>query len=398
MDADTAPLRLPDNSEEKYGSADFGRVAGAWFVGLSGLYILYLWGAFPGPESGLAVQDRLLMAVGPTTVALSFLIAPAMFAAALERFRPFSGRASARNVFDWGVQVLSALAACSLSTLGPRLAISLMPRALHSTPQDALVAYEALATTRLLAPLAIGLFVLCSGVAGALVGQVTTNWRRWSRNASRWLACLALIASFLLPLLATSNLIQQGHAPAYWIVVGPLAIPLFLVGSLAWRLPNTLILRLLRRQGPTTVDPYTLDRIVTAVGPGDDRAERPPKDLTSTDLELEMARIVAGIRLEARVRAAIPEAQVQEIVEAILEASPAPTPSRVAPIRSVVEPGQAGVFVTSWACLAAGLVIVSPLGGAPMNLLSAGVVSLLGAIGVMLISHLYPSLNETVPA
>ncbi len=397
MDADT-PVRLQDNSEEKYGSASFGRVAGAWFIGLSGLYILYLWGAFPGPESGLAVQDRLLMAFGPTTVALSFLISPAVFAAALERFRPFSGKASARNVSGWGIQAFFAVTAFSLSTLGPRLAVSLMPRALDSTPENALPSYEALATTRLLAPLAIGLFVLCSGVAGALIGQATTTSRRRHRNASRWLACLALIVSFLLPLLATSNLIQQGAAPAYWIVVGPLAIPLILVGSLAWRLRSTLNLRLLRLQGPATMDPHTLDRIVTAVSPGDDHAERPLKDLTDTDLELEMARILAGIRREVRVRAAIPEAQVQEIVKAMLEPPTAPTPSLAGPTRLVVEPGQAGVFVTSWVCLAAGLMIVSPLGGVPINLLSAAAVSLLGAIGVMLIAHLYPSLNETVPA
>lgn len=394
MVVDTTPVRIQDNPEE-HGSASFGRVAGAWFMGLAGLYLLYLWAAFPGPESGLSVQDRLLMALGPTMVAFSFLISPAVFAAALERFRPFSGKASARNAANWGCQAVFALAACSLSALAPHLAVSLMPIALHPTSEDALVAYQALAMTRLLLPMAMGLLALCAGVAGALIGQATANWRRRHRDASRWLACLALIASFLLPLLATTSLIQQSHAPAYWIIVGPLTIPLILVGALAWRLRNTLNLRISRRQRPTTLDPETFDRIVAAVSQGEDHRKRPLKDLTSTGLELEMARIVAGILKEIGVRAAIPEARVQEIVTAMLETR---TPRIVSPAKLVLESGKAGVFVTSWACFATGLLIVSPLGGVPMSLLSAAGVGLLGSCGVTLVAQRYPSLSDTVPA
>ena len=42
---------------------------------------------------------------------------------------------------------------------------------------------------------------LVSGCAGALVGHVTRGWRPRKRDVAHWFACLALVASFLVPLL-----------------------------------------------------------------------------------------------------------------------------------------------------------------------------------------------------
>lgn len=392
----TTPEGQPGDSRIR-DPAGFGRVVLAWFLSLTGLYVLYMWTALPGSESGILVQQRLLMVFGPTTVVLSLLISPAVFVAASERFHPFSGEVPARGGAHWGHLALSAVAACLLSVLGPRIAVFLMTIAADGLREDALVAQGALATTRLLIPLAMGLLALCSGVAGALIGQATANWRRRRRDGARWLACLAMIVSFLLPLLATMSLIQRGHAPAYMVLVSPLAIPLIVVTALVWRLRDTLDLRLPRRQSWATMDAEALDRIITAVNTADEHPEQRLRDLTNTDLELEMAHLVAGIRREIGVRAMIPEARVDEIVTAILAAPPPIAPRHVSSTKPVVEPGQAGVFVTSWACLAAGLMIVSPLGGVPISLLSAAGVGLLGSIGVMLIAHRYPSLHDTVP-
>ena len=145
------------------------------------------------------------------------------------------------------------------------------------------------------------------------------------------------------------------------------------------------------------MDAEALDRIITAVNTADEHPEQRLRDLTNTDLELEMAHLVAGIRREIGVRATIHEARVDEIVTAILAAPPPIAPRHVPSTKLVVEPGQVGVFVTSWACLAAGLMIVSPLGGVPISLLSAAGVGLLGSIGVMLIARRYPSLHDAVP-
>ena len=383
----------------RHSPAGFGRMASAWFLGLAGLYVLYASSTFLGPESGLSVRDRLLMVFGPTTVAFSLLISPAVFAAALERFRPFGIEAPSKRGAYWAYLAVFALVACALSALGPHFAVSLMPLTPEGPPEDALLAPESvLAITRLLIPLAMGLLTLLAGVAGALVGHATTDWPPRRRDAARWLACLAMLASFLVPLLIGMNLVLLHQAPAYWIVVGPLAIPLLLVGTLAWRLRDTLGLHLGRREDRATVDPDTLDRIVTAVTAASEHSEPRLEDLASTDFELEMAQLAAGIRREVAGRATISESRVQKIVTAMLEAPPARVPKAavVAP-NPTLEPGQVGVFGTSWACLAVGLVIVSPLGGVPPNLLSAVGVGLLGSIAVTLIARRYPSLSDTVP-
>ena len=382
----------------RHGVAGFGRGASAWFLALAGLYVLYMWSAFLGPESGISVRERLLMVFGPTTVAFSVLISPAVFAAGLARFRPFSIEAPAKRGAHWAHLAFFALIAYTLSALGPHIAVSLMPAARDRTPEDALVVHEAvLATSRLLIPLAMGLLTLCSGIAGALVSHATENWRPRRRDTARWLACLALIASFVLPLLVVSNLILLHQAPAYWIVVGPLTIPLILVGTLGWRLRDTLGLRLGRREGRATVDPDTLDRIITAVATAEEDSEPRLEDLAKTDFELEMAHLAAGIRRELAGRATISESRVQKIVTAVLEAPPATAPKTAVPPNPTLEPANVGVFATSWACLAIGLVIVSPLGGVPPSLLSAVGVGLVGSAGVTLIARRYPSLSDTVP-
>ena len=367
-----------------------------WFGGLACLYVLYLWSALPGSQSGLAIQDRLPMVFGPTTVALSLLISPAVFAAALERFHPFSREARARNSAHWGTLALFALTAYLLSELGPRIAVSVMAIEQIGTPEDVpMVQEDALAVTRLLLPLVMGGFTLFCGVAGAVVGHATMGWRPKHRNTTRWLACLAMVVFFLLPLLIATSLIRLGLVPAYWIVAGPLAIPAILVGTLMWRLRASLGLSLAPNKKRDIIDSETLDNIVTAVIQADEHPER-LENLETTGLELEMVHLAAGVRREVAAGAKISETRVDEIVHAMLEVSAARTPTAV-PARTVLDAGRPEVFVTSWGCLTAGLAIASPLGGVPPSLLSALGVGLLGAVAVMLVAHRSPSLSDTVP-
>ena len=383
----------------RHGPASFVQVASMWFLGLAGLYVLYMCSAFLGPERSLSVQDRLLMAFGPTTVTFAFLISPAVFAAALERFHPFRSDTPAGRGAHWGHLALFGLAASALAAVGPHVVEAFVtPAALRQTPEDALVAYEALAIGRLLLlPLAMGLLALCSGIVGGLVGQATARWRPRRRDAARWLMCLALIASFLFPFLVVINVIRLYQAPAYWIIVGPLVVPLFFVGTLMWRIRATSGLRLARRQDLSTMDPETVDRIVSAVNATGEHPERDPQGLATTGFELEMVRLAAGIRREIAMRTTISESRVQEIVTEMLRVSPARASRFSVSTSAVPEPGRAGVFVTSWGCLAAGLMIVSPLGSVPPSFLSAIGAGLLGSIAVVFIARRYPSLKDTVP-
>ena len=183
----------------KHSPAGFGRVASAWFLGLAALYVSLHVERLPGTGKRLVGSRETRDGIRADNGRVFLLISPAVFAAALERFRPLPSETPARRGAHWAHLALFALVAYSLAVLGPQIAVSLMPVALIGTPKDALVAYETLATTRLLIPLAMGLLTLCSGVAGGLVGHATTSWRPRRRDTARWLACLALIASFLVP-------------------------------------------------------------------------------------------------------------------------------------------------------------------------------------------------------
>ena len=150
-----------------------------------------------------------------------------------------------------------------------------------------------------------------------------------------------------------------------------------------------------KAEPPWTPTPST--GIVTAVTAASEHSEPRLEDLAKTDFELEMAHLAAGIRREVAGRATISESRVQKIVTAMLKAPPARAPKTAVPPNPTLEPGNVGVFATSWACLAIGLVIVSPLGGVPISLLSAMGVGLVGSAAVTLIARRYLSLSDTVP-
>jgi len=240
-------------SQKPTGGAAFARLAGIWILGLFGLYALYMWTAFTGLRAETTSLGRLVMVAGPMTFALSLLVAPAVFAAARDRF-DLSGRRlpGTRACCQWVVLVAFALAAYLLSGFGPAIVESLAQAGQGRPPEPARAATESLLqAARSLLSVTVGLFAIVSGYAGALIGHVTRGWHPRKRDIAHWLACLALVASFLLPLLfATGFILNRGASPA-WIILGPLFLPTLLTALLAWRERHALGLSIGRRdRGP----------------------------------------------------------------------------------------------------------------------------------------------------
>ena len=339
------------------------------------------------------------MVSGPTTIALSLLFSPATFAAALDRFDLLGEQAPGIRPRHCAHLALFALGAYLLSALGPIIAVSLLPVLEGRPSETAPEAQSVVALARLLIPFVIAVFAIVSGLAGALVGHVTRRWGPGRRSALRWFACLALIVSFWLPFLITSNLIVNRGVPAAWIIMGPLALPCILTAVVAWRERGSLgILFRFRsdRAGTSSVHPEFLDQVISAVAEADGQEESRIEALAHTEPELEMAHLVAGIRRVAAPSATISESRVQEIVRAMVAASPATAAKRSAVRRPTAALASVGEFCSSWACLAAGLLIVSPLGGVPPSVVSAGAVGFLGSAGIIFLARLSEAESTTV--
>ena len=365
-----------------------------WFLGLAGLYAVYMLSTFVRMGGGFSLFHKLVMVLGPTSVALAVLVAPSVFAASLDRFDPLGDGAAGSRTRPWAILVTFALAAYLLSTVGPAVALPLGPVVQDTPPPSAPTTLESeLQAARFLIPVGIAALALLSGIAGALVGHATRHWRPGRRNATRWLACLAMMASFLIPLLgAVSAIVHHGASPI-WVLVGPLALPLILIGTLAWRERSALGVPVPWSIGnPRRIDADSLDRIVSGVVA---ETESGVEGVARTEAEIEMTRLAAGIRRVAGPRAVMSESRAAEIVTTMLEASP-PTSGCSPPRWRRIRPGSVGGFCTSWTCIAAGLAIVSPLGGVPVSVVSAVFVGLLGATGIVMICRRWPELSPTV--
>ena len=389
----------PPRSDVPPGTQPFSlaRLAFVWFLGLTGLYALYTWGACFGLEAGFSFLERVVMALGPTMVAFALLISPSVFAAGVRRFDLPDGNARESRNRHMTHLGLFAVVAFSLSALGSSIAAPLVP-AVQDQPVEALTAAprSVLQLASLLIPLAIAILTIISGFAGALLGLTTRGWRPRTRIVAAWFACLALIASFLIPFLVAVNLIVHHSAPAAWIIVGPLVLPMMLTGTLAWRERHSIGMRIRARRDQTAadaVDAESLDRIISEVTRD---SESGVDAVARTESELEMAHLAASIRRIAAPHAKISEPRVQEIVANMLAESPRPETRRPDRAWPRIGSDSAGVFCASWACLAAGLLIVSPLGGVPPSVISAVAVGFVGSSGVVLIGRRRPAMGGTV--
>lgn len=376
-------------SQEPSGVAAFARLAGMWFLGLFGLYALYMWTAFVGLRAETTSLGRLVMVAGPMTFALSLLVAPAVFAAARDRVDLSGYRRPGTRARQWVLLAAFALAAYVLSVLGPAIAESLVEGGQGTPPEPARATPRTLQLVRSALPVTVGLLTLVSGCAGALVGHVTRGWRPRKRDVAHWFACLALVASFLVPLLIAPSFVLNRSASAAWIILGPLVLPSLLTALLAWRERHALRLSIGRQfaNSADAADTKSLDRIVTAVASD---SELDLDTVAHTGPEREMARFASAIRHIAAPTATLSESKAEEIAKALQTAPAAVEPTTTTSNKLRLELTRIGGFYTGWTCLAAGLLLVSPIGGVPMSVVPAVAVGFVGSAGIVWIASRRP--------
>lgn len=378
------------SSPRRTGVAAFARLAGTWFLGLSGLYVLYMWTVFMRLPEETTALGTLVMVAGPMTLALSLLVAPAVFAAARDRFDLAGCDTPGTRSGQWALLVTFALVTYVLAAFGPAIAVSSLA-VRHGTPPEPAPGAPGslLHTARSLFPITAGFLTVVSGCAGGLVGHVTRGWRPRERDIAHWFACLALVASFLLPLLIATSFILSRGSSVVWIILGPLFLPALLTALLAWRARHALGLSIGRRftNSADSVDPKSLDRIVSAVAQDSDSDV---DTVARIRPEGEMAHFASAIRRIAAPTATLSESKAKEIVRA-LQPAPAvaePTTTRMNELR--LELTRIGGFYTGWTCLAAGLLLVSPIGGVPMSVVPAVAVGFAGSAGIVWIASRGP--------
>lgn len=377
--------------------ANAGLVGSAilWFLGLSGLYALYAVSTFFSLDDRLRVVDQLGMMLGPSTTALSLLVAPATFAATAGNPLP-PGRRDPRDVGWYAAKlVLFGLGAYGLCAFGPWFSTVLLSSERYAAPDAVPASQQVLEGARVLVPPTIAVFAILSGVGGALIGRVAAWWHPSGRLPATWLCWLALFLSFWLPFLLTANLILRLGIPVVWILLGPLLIPSLLIAVFALTVFDDLrqtVFSVVRLGGSESYDSHHMDRVDSAVNPpGSGPGERVlgPKDATRS--ELEMIRMAKGIR-QVVGRDANPSPQRLDEITNVLLAAPASEKTMVVRRRRsrADQLRWLGGFCTTWTCLASGMLMVGMLGGTPPNLGLAGLLGLLGSAIVLATTERLP--------
>ena len=384
-----SPLRRP-GSAARPAAAGFARLAGTWFLGLSGLYTLYMLTALMGLPDESTSLGRLVMVAGPMTFALSLLIASAAFAAARDRFDLSGSETPGTRALGWVLLVAFALVAYMLSAFGPTIAVSLVA-ATQGTPPESAPAAPGSSSRRLVPCFRSrwGFSPYVSGCAGALIGHVTRGWRSRKRDVAHWFACLALVTSFLLPLLIATSFILNRGSSVVWIILGPLFLPTLLTAFLAWRERHALGVRIGRglARAADSVNAKSLDRIVSAVARD---SELDLDTVAHTRHEREMAHLASAIRRIAAPPATLSERRTSEIVRTLQTAPATAVPTTTGRKKLRLDLTRIGGFYTGWTCLAAGLLLVSPIGGVPMSVVSAVAVGFAGSAGIVWITSRSP--------
>ena len=222
---------------------DFPGLVGRWVLAFSVLYVAYYVVGFIGRP--VPASRVLLLLVGSGPLALTLIIPPSVFAAALHRFDP-SGRES-RGHWVW-LGMLSLVAYVIPAFVEPLLAVWtgsdwLFPAELLREAREAsTAAQEAVGrnATRhlrqagthwasLIVPVAMSILVVLAALLGARIGQATKEMGIWSRYVARWLSGGALVAAFWVPLSLADELVVYRSAPAVLLFLMPLAIPLLAV-------------------------------------------------------------------------------------------------------------------------------------------------------------------------
>lgn len=379
---DTHPT---DRSAEPNTTA-FRRRIGAGFWGLSALYGVYAVGGFFALAPEASIPYRLVLVFGTATFPLTVLFAPAVFVAALDDLHLFGPSRPGVRQRHIGLLVLVALAAGLASAIGPILfdyALAVTQDVEHVlVPQEGVLAD---ANTRLMIPPALTLFVVVAGLAGAVVGRLTTGLADAFRILTRWVAGVLLVGVFWVTLVVAAELItMHGVLSPIWLALAPPLVPFILTSILARddcvRIARSIIDRIRYRH--ERLDPLILDDLVTAIRRADDADSGTGGTTADHQHDPEMVELLTRLRGLAGPSDAAEESRVRGIVSAL--AVPPPGVVRDVPQRAEVglSPGRlqtAGAVVGCWACLSVALLLLGGAAIVPPTIASASISGVLGA-------------------
>ncbi len=376
----------------------FGRLLTVCFLGFLGLYVVYGAFVFARLAVDLPLGERAIMVLGPSTIAISFLMSPALFAASAIRFDLLTAREPAVRRLYWGQMALAGLAAYSLAAVGPLAVRSLLPGATDPLPESFSPFPEAVVGLRMFLPISCGLFAVVSGVAGALAGRMSARSVWNGARAALWFACLGLMGTFWALFRSTGyQILQDGDSPV-WIMLTPLALPVVLTGTLAWRElgpPTRPRFRKTAKSNPPDSDWLDQGRL----GADDEhRATEVASGVDATAGGEDAASIARRIRSLVGSRAELSQTQIAEIVEALSEHEQAPYGRGVR--KSIVRPNILGDFCSAWTCLSAGSLIVASLAGMLTSISAALMAGFVGSAGVAMTlrSHAGETTAGSMPA
>lgn len=364
----------PSSPVEGRFPARTGRIFGK----LAALFSLYAGWLLFDDLDGVPYLERLVMIGGIASFALALLVAPAVFAAGSE-FDVFGERGPGERRRGWRWLGLAALGACLMAETGVPLSEYLLdvvaPNRTRGVPEPGVRYYN-----RFLVPIAVGIFIVTSGVAGAVVHCMTRDSSPGRRSLVRFLTCVGLVALFWASLLICSELVRSTTTmPVVLIVLGPQLIPLLLT----WRLVRSQgygVLEVvgLDRRMDRWLDADAVDRLVHAVSRQDAPNAPVVEDVVRNRTEAEAARFMQAMRRAAAPAIRVSEAEARATAARALAAAPArAATSGATSLRRLVS-GRVGDFGVSWASLSAGLVLFGLMAAVPPNAVAALTVALLG--------------------
>lgn len=373
--------------------------AASAFGKLAGLYALYAGWTLFGGFHGAPYLERLVLIGGLASFALAVLVAPAVFVASGD-FDLFGERGQRERRRDWKWLGLLAMGACLLAEIGVPLSEYLMdvvsPDRTRGVPEPGVRYYD-----RILVPIAVAVFVVTSGVAGAVVYYMTQGSSSFRRSLVRFLTCLGLIVLFWASLLICGELVRSNTSvPVVLMVVGPPLLPLLLTtGLLRSQGYGVLEVAGLDRRMDRWLDAEALDRLLDAVHRQDEPNARPLAEVTRSQTELDAARFMLALRRAAAPAVRVSEAEAHETVARVLAtAAPAeavPSRSTILRLPSLPSLERIGDFGVSWASLSAGLVLFGLVAAVPPNAVAALTLGLLGVVLQARWSRQTPTLAPT---
>lgn len=360
----------------------FVRTFGACFAKLTGLYVLYAAWTFFSHFEVTPYMERIVRIGGLTSFALAVLAAPAAFSAAVNHFDLFGESEQASRKRDWAWLGAIGLGACLLTELG----IPLSDYVLRRFDLGIVHEWPGIDYVRLLVPVAVGMFVVIAGVAGAAVGHATQWSSRLRRHAGCWLAGMALMLLFAVSLNVFAGLVRMYGYPAALIVCGGPLLPLLATALLVRSQGYGMLEVVGLDRSARWLDVETVNRLVDAVVREDEEGEPSIDAAARNETELEVARFLQRLRRAAAPATAVSADEARKTIAKALEGaraqapknSRAPLPQAATGLRRRI-PDQVGELGVSWALLSTGLLGLGLAGSLPPNLGAALAVGLLGA-------------------